>query len=224
MAPFLFFLRLFTRNFDAVVQLCAFVLTLVAVIGAYNSNPIYVTACGALAALGALWAFWRQLGHSRVLLARMARNNADASLPDLPYHNPAASTWRPYSATISAPRPRAGSPTLPPRAVSPTAPSTKGLEKQRLNYIQQSRGLAFEFRDKSDGPPHQPIWTSHLFVGGKFMGEGHHSSKKAAQDSAAAMALRQFDEEDEKADGGESFRSAEEGVLVDVSGNERAQE
>lgn len=55
MAGFRFIVRQVLRYMDGLIQVAIFVLTLVAVVGAYDSNPAYVTACGALAALGALW-------------------------------------------------------------------------------------------------------------------------------------------------------------------------
>ncbi|KAL1745005.1 hypothetical protein HDZ31DRAFT_82267 [Schizophyllum fasciatum] len=212
------------RYMDGLIQVAIFVLTLVAVVGAYDSNPIYVTACGALAALGALWAFWRQVRARRAI---MARHDMQA-LDGLPLHTSSPS-WKPHAPTLSTPTP--GTWSLPrARGRSPTSDSPppssikKGLETQRLNYITQLTGTPFEFRDTSHGPAHQPVWTSQLFFGGKLVGESHNQSKKAAHDGAAAVALRKFDEEEHTRSSSmddEKASSGEDSYLVDVGGDER---
>ncbi|KAL1760290.1 hypothetical protein FB107DRAFT_203335 [Schizophyllum commune] len=223
-------IRQVLRYLDGLIQVAIFVLTLIAVVGAYDSNPVYVTACGALAALGALWAFWRQFSARRTIMARQKTQ----VLEGLPVHT-SPTTWAPYAPTLSTPRPRTStlsssvgsSPSISP----PPPPSSKGLDKQRLNNIQQLTGTPFKFEDKSHGPPHQPIWTSQLYFGGKLVGESQHSSKKAAQEGAAAMALRKFEEEEksrsssidnEKVDTEEGGSGTDfEGYLVDVGNVER---
>ena len=63
-------------------------------------------------------------------------------------------------------------------------------------------------------------------VGGKLAGAGQHSNKKAAQEAAAATALRKFEEEeksrvsrvDNEKDGGSGTEF--EGYLVDVGNAE----
>ncbi|KAI5897029.1 uncharacterized protein SCHCODRAFT_02664773 [Schizophyllum commune H4-8] len=219
-------IRQVLRYLDGFIQVAIFVLTLIAVVGAYDSNPVYVTACGALAALGALWAFWRQFSARRAIMARQKLQVLEEGLP---IHT-SPTTWAPYAPTLSTPRPRARtliSSVGSSHSISPPPPPvSKGLDRQRLNYIQQLTGTPFRFEDKSHGPPHQPIWTSQLYFGGKLVGESQHSSKKAAQEGAAAMALHKFEEEEksrsssidnEKVDTGESEGDTDfEGYLVDV--------
>ncbi|KAL1729723.1 hypothetical protein EV714DRAFT_237263 [Schizophyllum commune] len=229
MAGFRFIVRQVLRYMDGLIQVAIFVLTLVAVVGAYDSNPAYVTACGALAALGALWAFWRQVSARRAIMAMHDKRMLDG---DLPMYNSPTSTSAPYAPTLSTPRPRTESIFGVSRKLStspPAPPTSKGHDRQRLNYIQQLTGTPYKFEDTSHGPPHQPIWTSRLYFGGKLAGEGQHSNKKAAQEAAAATALRKFEEEeksrvsrvDNEKDGGSGTEF--EGYLVDVGNAEHAQ-
>lgn len=45
------------------------------------------------------------------------------------------------------------------------------------------------YSERSEGPPHEPLFTAAVEIGGERLGEGHGPSKKVAQRAAAAQAL-----------------------------------
>ncbi|MGB8267463.1 MAG: ribonuclease III [Candidatus Velthaea sp.] len=62
--------------------------------------------------------------------------------------------------------------------------------KTALQEFTQGRlGLAPVYIERAEGPPHDRRYTSQVRVGNEVLGEGIGPSKKAAQQSAAAMAL-----------------------------------
>jgi ribonuclease-3 len=56
-------------------------------------------------------------------------------------------------------------------------------------YTQGRYGFAPTYYERSEGPPHERRFTSVVKIGEEAMGEGIGSSKKAAQTSAAGLAL-----------------------------------
>ena len=56
-------------------------------------------------------------------------------------------------------------------------------------YTQGRYGFAPAYYERSEGPAHERRFTSVVKIGGEAMGEGIGSSKKAAQTSAAGLAL-----------------------------------
>jgi ribonuclease-3 len=63
--------------------------------------------------------------------------------------------------------------------------------KTALQEFTQGRlGLAPIYLERAEGPPHDRRFTSQVRIGEEILGEGIGSSKKAAQQSAAAMALQ----------------------------------
>ena len=62
--------------------------------------------------------------------------------------------------------------------------------KTALQELLQARGQSTPtYEDAGSGPPHQRTFTSRVIAGGKLLGEGSGSSKKAAQRAAAQIAL-----------------------------------
>ncbi|GAC1503900.1 MAG: ribonuclease III [Vulcanimicrobiaceae bacterium] len=57
-------------------------------------------------------------------------------------------------------------------------------------YAQGHFGCVPEYRQEGEGPPHLPRFTSFVSVQGELLGAGTGHSKKAAQQEAAARALR----------------------------------
>lgn len=57
-------------------------------------------------------------------------------------------------------------------------------------YTQGHLGCMPEYRQEGEGPPHLPRFTSYVSVQGELLGTGTGHSKKAAQQAAAAHALR----------------------------------
>jgi len=67
--------------------------------------------------------------------------------------------------------------------------------KTALQEFTQGRlGLAPVYFERAEGPPHDRRYTSQVRVGEEILGEGIGPSKKAAQQSAAAMALATLEE------------------------------
>jgi ribonuclease-3 len=67
--------------------------------------------------------------------------------------------------------------------------------KTALQEFTQGRlGLAPVYLERAEGPPHDRRFTSQVRVGAEILGEGIGPSKKAAQQSAAAMALATLEE------------------------------
>jgi len=67
--------------------------------------------------------------------------------------------------------------------------------KTALQEFTQGRlGLAPVYFERAEGPPHDRRYTSQVRVGEEILGEGIGPSKKAAQQSAAAMALARLEE------------------------------
>ena len=56
-------------------------------------------------------------------------------------------------------------------------------------YTQARYGFTPTYYERSEGPPHERRYTSVVKIGEEAMGEGIGSSKKAAQQSAASLAL-----------------------------------
>jgi ribonuclease-3 len=56
-------------------------------------------------------------------------------------------------------------------------------------FTQASFGTAPTYFERAEGPPHDRRFTSQVRIGDETLGEGIGASKKAAQQSAAAMAL-----------------------------------
>lgn len=63
--------------------------------------------------------------------------------------------------------------------------------KNRLQEILVGRGQGTpEYRhDEAQGPDHQKSYTAHVFAGGRLLGSGTQSSKKAAESAAAEAAV-----------------------------------
>jgi ribonuclease-3 len=67
--------------------------------------------------------------------------------------------------------------------------------KTALQEFTQGRlGVAPIYFERAEGPPHDRRYTSQVRVGDEILGEGIGPSKKAAQQSAAAMALATLEE------------------------------
>jgi ribonuclease-3 len=77
-------------------------------------------------------------------------------------------------------------------------PSRSGDPKTLLQEYCQARGIALpEYRtDLTAGPSHAPVFYISVSVEGSVQGTGQASSKKKAQETAAAQALQALEEED----------------------------
>ena len=73
---------------------------------------------------------------------------------------------------------------------SPEAISDAKTVLQELTQLHY--GCTPEYREEAEGPPHMPQFTSFVTVKGELLGTGTGLSKKAAQQEAAAVALRQL--------------------------------
>lgn len=70
---------------------------------------------------------------------------------------------------------------------SPDATDPKTVLQE---LVQQRFACTPDYVEEAEGPPHMPRFTSYVRVKGELLGTGTGASKKAAQQEAAAIALR----------------------------------
>lgn len=68
----------------------------------------------------------------------------------------------------------------------------KGRLQERFQPLHGNGAVVYELVSE-EGPPHQRKYTARVFVNGEMRGEGTGSSKKTAEEEAAAAALRAED-------------------------------
>ena len=73
-------------------------------------------------------------------------------------------------------------------------PSPNGDYKSQLQiFVQKNKIGDISYREKSvQGPPHNPVFSMEVSIGGKVMGEGKGKTKSEASKSAAKVALEKL--------------------------------
>lgn len=85
------------------------------------------------------------------------------------------------------------------------SPDAIGDAKTMLQELtQQLYGCTPEYREEGEGPSHMPRFTSFVSVKGEPLGTGTGLSKKAAQQEAAAIALRTLQARDQSPSSGQA--------------------
>jgi len=91
--------------------------------------------------------------------------------------------------------------------------------KTALQEMSVARGLtAPRYHVEGAGPDHARTFTATVDVGGEVMGEGHGSSKKAAESAAAIAAIERLKAVGEGAAGGDREAAGAQGAEAEAGG------